>query len=242
MHRRLAASLALAAALATTPATLAQSGPVDPDHPVWSLVKPNETVGGQTYQEWINDYDEWFLWERSPDNPPPDALQDCDGGQPGGDVFFVPHSQIGATTDYACTVGADQHLLLFLGGWIEWVEDGETQEQELDALYDLQLQFHDFEFTLDGVTVPVGSFLSFPPEFYEFDFAEDNLFGLSAGPRDVYLTGSFAMLEPLEPGEHMLTMKNTMFDPNPVDGGLQVADAVSNLTLTVEEPTTASAS
>ena len=154
----------------------------------------------------------------------------------------MPHSQIGATTDYACTVGADQHLLLFLGGWIEWVEDGETQEQELDALYDLQLQFHDFEFTLDGVTVPVGSFLSFPPEFYEFDFAEDNLFGLSAGPRDVYLTGSFAMLEPLEPGEHMLTMKNTMFDPNPVDGGLQVADAVSNLTLTVEEPTTASAS
>ena len=65
MHRRLAASLALAAALATTPATLAQSGPVDPDHPVWSLVKPNETVGGQTYQEWINDYDEWFLWELS---------------------------------------------------------------------------------------------------------------------------------------------------------------------------------
>ena len=27
------------------------------------------------------------------------------------------------------------------------------------------------------MTVPVGSFLSFPPEFYEFDFAEDNLFG-----------------------------------------------------------------
>jgi len=236
MRRQLTASLALAAALATTlaPAALAQGESVDPDHPVWKLVQPNETVGGQGYQEWINDYGEWFLWERTPENPPPDAMQDCDGGQPGGDVFFVPTSQIGATTDYACTVGADQHLLLFLGGWTDWADDGETQEQVLDEFYELQLQFYGFEFTLDGETVPVGSFLSFQPEFYSFEFAEGNLFEFPAGPRDVFLAGSFAMLEPLEPGEHALTVKNTMFDPNPPDQALQVDDAVSVVTLTVE--------
>ncbi len=237
MRRQLAASLALAAALATTFATttLAQTGPADPDHPVWKLVQRNESVGGQSYQEWINDYGEWFLFERSPENPPPAAMDDCDRDQPGGDVFFVPHTMIGTTTDYTCTVGADQHLLLFLGGFVDWVDDGETREQALDALYAMQLQYYNFEYTLDGVTVPVGSFLSFQPDFYSFDFAEDNFFELPAGPRDVYLTGAFAMLEPLEPGEHALTVKNTNFDPSLEDPDvLQIDDAVSNLTLTVE--------
>jgi hypothetical protein len=85
--------------------------------------------------------------------------------------------------------------------------------------------------------------LTLPPDLYSVDFAEDNLFGLSAGPRDVLLASlTVAMLEPLEPGEHALTVKNTNFDPGLNDGGSQFADAVSILTRTVEEPTTAFAS
>ena len=245
MRRQLAASLALAAALATTlaPAALAQAEPAGPDHPVWKIVPPNETVGGQAYEEWARDYTDWLLWARTPENPPPDATLDCEGGQPGGDVFFVPHTMIGTTTEYACAVGADQHLLLFLGGWIDWADDGQTSEQMLDEFYDPHYQFHDFEFTLDGVTVPVGSHLTLQPDLYSVDFAEDNLFGLLAGPRDVLLAGStFAMLQPLEPGEHELTVKNTNFDPGLADGDEQFADAVSIVTLTVEEPSTAAAS
>lgn len=242
MRRQLAASLALAAALATTlaPAALAQDEPADADHPVWKIVPPNETVGGQTYGEWARDYTDWLLWDRTPENPPPDATLDCEGGQPGGDVFFVPHTPIGTTTDYACTVGAGQHLLLFLGGWIDWADDGQPSDQLLDEFYDPHYQFHDFEFTLDGVTVPVGSHLTLQPDLYSVDFTEDNLFGLTAGPRDVLLAGlTAAMLEPLEPGEHALTVKNTNFDPGLADGDMQFADAVSNVTLTVEESTTA---
>lgn len=245
MRRPLAASIALAAALATTlaPVAVAQSEPADPDHPVWKIVQPNELVGGQTYEEWARDYTRWLLWDRTPDNPPPDATQDCEGGQPGDDVFFVPHTMIGTTSEYACTVGADQHLLIFLGGWIDWADDGQTSEQVLDEFYDLHYQSHGFEFTLDGATVPVGSHLSLGPDLYSVDFAEDNLFGLSAGPRDVFLAGlTFAMLEPLEPGEHVLTVKNTGFDPGLADGGEQFADAVSNVALTVGEPATATGS
>lgn len=244
MRRQPAVSLALAAALATAlaPAALAQDGPADPDHPVWKVVTPIESVGGQTYQEWIHDYGEWLLWERTSENPPPDVLEDCDGGQPGGDVFFVPHTRTGVTSEYACTVGADQHLLLLLGGWIDWVDDGQTKEQALDEFYDPRYQSHGFEFTLDGVTVPVGNHMYFPPDFYSVDIPEDSFFGLPAGPRDVFLAATFVMLEPLEPGEHTLTMKNTNFDPGLNDGERQIADAVSNLTLTVEEPTAAAAS
>lgn len=244
MRRQPAASLALAAALATAlaPTALAQGEPADPDHPVWKIVQPNETVGGRTYQEWINDYGEWFIWDRSPENPPPDAQQDCDGGQPGGDVFFTPHTMIGTTTEFACTVRADQHVLMWLGGLLGWVDDGATREDTLDEVYSLQNQFYGFEFTLDGVTVPVGSPMSFQPEFYSVELAEDNLFGLSAGPRDVFMMGAFVMLEPLEPGEHALTVKNTNFDPTLEDEASQVDDAVAIMTLTVEEPTTASAS
>jgi hypothetical protein len=43
-----------------------------------------------------------------------------------------------------------------------------------------------------------------------------------------------AMLKPLEPGEHALTVKNTTFDPGLNDGDSQFADAVSNLALTVK--------
>ena len=182
MRRQLAASLALTAALATTlaPAALAQSEPAGPDHPVWKIVQPNEPVGGQTYEEWARDYTQWLLWDRTPENPPPDATQDCEGGQPGGDVFFLPHTMIGTTSEYACAVGADQHLLVFLGGWIDWADDGQTGEQVLDELYDLHYQSHGFEFTLDGVTVPVGSHMALQPDVYSVDFGEDNLFGLSA--------------------------------------------------------------
>ncbi len=245
MRRQQAASLAFAAALATTvaPSTLAQGEPADADHPVWKIVPPNKSVGGQTYEEWARDYADWLLWTRTPENPPPAATLDCQGGQHGGDVFFVPHTMIGTTTEYACTVGADQHLLLFLGGWIDWADDGQTGEQMLDEFYDPHYQFHDFEFTLDGVTVPVGSHLTLQPDLYSVDFAEDNLFGLPAGPRDVLLAAlTVAMLEPLEPGGHELTVKNTNFDPGLNDGDSQFADAVSIVTLTVEEPTTASAS
>ena len=239
MRRQSAAGLALAATLAATlaPAALAQGEPADADHPVWKIVQPNEPVGGQTYEEWARDYTRWLLWDRTPDNPPPDATLDCEGGQPGGDVFFVPHTMIGATTEYACTVGADQHLLVFLGGWIDWADDGQTGEQMLDEFYDPHYQFHGFEFTLDGVTVPVGSHLTLQPDLYSVDFAEDNLFGLPTGPRDVLRAGlTVVMLEPLEPGEHALTVKNTNFDPGLADGVEQFADAVSILTLTVEEP------
>ena len=38
-----------------------------------------------------------------------------------------------------------------------------------------------------NVTVPVGSHLTLQPDLYSVDFAEDNLFGLPAGPRDVLL-------------------------------------------------------
>jgi hypothetical protein len=237
MRRPLAASLALGTTLAATlgHAALAQGEPADPDHPVWKIVQPNESVGGQTYEAWARDYTEWLLWDRTPENPPPDATGDCEGGQPGGDVFFVPHTMIGTASEYACSVGADQHLMVFLGGWIDWADDGQASEQLLDEFYDPHYQFHGFEFTLDGVTVPVGSHLTLQPDLYSVDFDEDNLFGLSAGPRDVLLAGLTAvMLEPLEPGEHELTVKNTNFDPGLVDGDEQFADAVSILTLTVE--------
>jgi hypothetical protein len=221
--------------MTVAPTALAQGEPADADHPVWKIVPPNESVGGQTNAEWARDYTQWLLWDRTPENPPPDATLDCQGGQPGGDVFFVPHTPIGTTTEYACTVGADQHLLLFLGGWIDWADDGQTGEQVLDEFYDPRYQSHGFEFTLDGVTVPVGSHMGLPPDLYPVDFAEDNLFGLSAGPRDVLLAGiTVAMLEPLEPGEHAMTVKNTNFDPGHNDGDSQLADAVSNITLTVE--------
>ena len=245
MRRPQAASLALAAALATAfaPAALAQGEPAGPDHPVWKMVQPNESVGGKTYAEWARTYTSWLLWERTPENPPPDATQDCEGGQPGGDVFFVPHTMIGTTSEYACTVRADQHLMLFLGGWIDWADDGQASEQMLDEFYDPHYQFHGFEFTLDGVTVPVGSHLTLPPDLYSVDFAEDNLFGLPAGPRDVLLAGLTAViLQPLESGQHELTVKNTNFDPGLADGDQQFADAVSIVTLNVEGPATAAVS
>ena len=77
--------------------------------------------------------------------------------------------------------------------------------------------------------------MTLPTDLYSVDFAEDNLFGLTAGPRDVLLAGIVTvLLEPLEPGVHELTVKNTNFDPSLSDGDMQLADAVSNVTLTVE--------
>ena len=237
MRKRFALSVAAIAALSMVgaPAVFAQDDIEvgNPDHLAYSVIERGAEVGGRSYQDWINDYGEWFLWSRTPDNPPPDVLADCDGGQPGGDVFFIPSTQIGHTTEYECAVRSDQHLLLWIGGTVGWVDDGQTQEERLAQLYSGFTHNHGFEFTLDGRTLPVGGHLGFEPDFYSVELGEDNLFGLPAGPRDVFMVGYFALLEPLEAGEHSLTVKSSLLDPErgTVDtvatATLDVADASS---------------
>ena len=209
------AALVLALSAVGGPVAMAQDGADvgDPDHLAYRVIERGADVGGRSYQDWINDYGEWFIWSRSPESPPPDAMGDCDFGQPGGDVFFIPSTQIGQTTEYECTVGSDQHLLLWIGGRLGWVEDGQTQADRLAQLYTGYNHTHGFEFTLDGETLPVGGHLGFEPDFYSVELAEDNLFGLPAGPRDVFMVGSFAMLAPLEAGQYSLTVKSSELDP-----------------------------
>ncbi len=235
MRNRYTLSLALAASLAVVgaPATLAQDGTDvgNPDQLAYKVIERSKDIAGRSYQDWINDYGTWFIWDRSPDNLPPDAMQDCDGGQPGGDVFFIPSTQIGQTTEYGCDVRSDQHLLLWLGGTLGWVDDGQTQDERLADLYTGFSHWHGFEFTLDGETLPAGGHLVFEPDFYTVELADDNLFGLPPGPRDVFMVGAFVMLEPLDAGQHTVTAKGSLFDPE-----LGTADTVAIATLNVTDP------
>lgn len=218
MTQRFTLGVILASTLAIVGASaaLAQDGTDvgNPDHLAYRVLARNAEVGGRPYQDWINDYGEWFIWSRTSDNPPPDVMADCDGGQPGGDVFFIPSTQIGQTTEYQCTVSPDQYLLLWLGGTLGVVEDGQTQEDRLEQLYADQVQHnYGFEFTLDGQTLPVGGHLSFEPDFYTVELAEDNVFGMPGGNREVFMVGYFALLEPLEAGQHSLTVRSSVLHP-----------------------------
>ena len=110
-----------------------------------------------------------------------------------------------------------------------WVEDGETTESTTDQLFSGRDHSYGFEYTVNGVTRPAGAHTVYHPSFYSVDFAEDNLFGLPAGPRDVTMVGSFVMLEPFEAGEHQLMVANELYSP---DGGHAHAYAISRLTVT----------
>lgn len=229
MSHRTLLSVTLSATIlgASAPAALAQD--TDGPHIATTVVARDAEIGGEPYEHWIRAYGRWFFWDRTTEDPPPDATQDCDGGQPGGPVFFIPHTQIGKTTSYACSARSDQHVLLWLGGTLGWVEDGQTAADRLAQHYGRPSHLHGFEFTVDGQTVPAGDQTIFQPALHTVELAEDNVFGLTAGPRDVFVNGSFVMLEPLSPGEHEITVRNRIFDP---EHGTADAIAISRVTVT----------
>ena len=237
MKKRFAMSAALVAALSLVgvPAAFAQDegtdvgNPAEPPDPATLVIERSAEVAGQTYQDWINEYGKWFFWERTPDNPPPDAMKDCNGGQPMGDVFFIPHTQFGNIDSFDCELRSDQHVLLWLGGGMGFVEDGDTVEATTQQFFSGQEHSYGFEYSVNGVSRPAGAHTVFHPAFYTVDLAEDNLFGLPAGPREVTLVGSFVMLEPFEAGEHQVMVANRTYHPELGDAR---AYAISNLTVT----------
>ena len=97
--------MATSLSLAGTTAVVAQEGtdvgnPAGPPDPATLVVERSADVAGKSQQEWVNEFGRWFFWSRTPDNPPPDAIRDCNGGQPMGDVFFIPHTQFGNITEF----------------------------------------------------------------------------------------------------------------------------------------------
>jgi hypothetical protein len=203
----------------------------NPDHPAWTTVARGSDIEGKSFQEWVNEYGSWYFWDRSMDNPPPDATADCNGGQPNEEVFFIPHTQFGNITTYDCEVRSDQKILMWLGGGIGFVEpeNGETRENLMEATVSDQGHSYGFEFTVDGVTTPGGAQTIVVPEYYTVELADDNIFKIPTGPRDVFLMGSFVMIEPLPAGDHQLMVENRFF--HPADGHSR-ARAISNLTVT----------
>ena len=224
---------ALTAAILALGAPAASLAHHDADAHIASTVVPRDAeIAGESYEHWIREYGDWFFWDRTMENPPPDAMSDCNGGQPGGPVFFIPHTQFGNTTSYSCEARADQYVLLWLGGTLGWVEDGQTSAEALTAHYGGPAHIHGFEFTVNGETVPAGDQTIFQPVLYTAELAPDNVFGQPGGPREVFVTGSFVMLEPLAPGVHEITVQNSIFEP-----GRGIADAVAISELTVTDAT-----
>ena len=234
MKFRMAMGVMLSAAMAAggTSAALAQDEGTDvgnPDDPALKVIPRSADVAGQSYQDWIEEYGKWFFWERTLDNPPPDAIQDCNGGQPMGEVFFIPHTQFGNVTEFDCELRSDQHVLLWLGGSMDIVGPGESVDDAMQRYGVIPDHSHGFEFTIDGVTRPAGFHTIYHPSFYTVDLAEDNLFELPAGPREVSLFGSFVMLEPFEPGQHEVVVENHLYS---AEVGEMSARAISSLTVT----------
>lgn len=237
--KRMSMGLALAGALTVGGGTAVaeqENGRPLPLHPAWYVVPRGTDIAGRPYQEWINEYGEWFFWERTTDVPPPDEHADCDGGQPGGPVFFMPHTKLGEETEFTCTARSDQYLLLWLGGDTGIVEheEGETPESVTLELDGRVAHSYGFSFSVDGVTTPAGGHTIHRPSFYTVDLPEDNYFDLPAGPREVTLVGSFVILEPFPPGTYEIIVQNTAFHPS---DGEATATAIS--TLRVTDATTA---
>lgn len=226
--------LAIAAALTIVGGTAVaeqENGRPLPLHPAWYVVPRGADIAGQPYQHWVDEYGKWFFWKRTTDDPPPDANADCDGGQPGGPVFFIPHTQFGQETEFECTARSDQHVFLWLGGDIGIVnhEEGGTPES---VTLDLDGRFahsHGFLFSVDGKSTPAGGHTIYRPSFYDVDLPEDNIFGLPAGEREVTMVGSFVMLEPFPPGTYEIIVQNSLF--HPADGEA-TATAISTVRVT----------
>ncbi len=215
-RRMTTVAMASALALATASAVTAQDElppAVYDSHPMDEIVSRTTEVEGRSYQDWINEYGSWFFYDTTPDTHP-GRNKDCNLGQPGGAVFFLPHAMFGEVAHYQCTIGSDQHILMWLGGGPGFViGDGATRDSALEDWYRHPESSYGFEFVLDGARTPIGDAFAFHPEFVTVDLAEDNFFGLPPGPRDTFIAGTFVMIEPLEVGDHRMSTANKVFSP-----------------------------
>ena len=217
MKRVLALALFLCVTLTASPA-----GAAGNPNPGITL-PPQARLFGRTLSEWV---DQWFTWsvEVPADQNTVFHPENCQLNQ-GGKVFYLPTS-ISLGVHFDCTVPAGAHILVFVGGTIDWLDANlNTEAKVRQDLESALTHLSTVRASVDGQRLrDLRRYFVESPHLFTVDLPEGALFGLPPGPLGFLGGGIFLMLRPLSVGEHTIRL----FDA--FDDGFQ-ASSLTHLTI-----------
>jgi hypothetical protein len=177
----------------------------------FGLVAHSALVEGEDRAYWIEQLEDWFALTPFPVHYGPQG--DCQAAQD-GPVFYLSNIPFGMFEIYNCTIEADKHILINVGGGFGF---GDEPEDTLEAVADMALDnsFAVFDplLIVDGQEIPVGGSAWHTREAKVLDLPEDNLFGVPPGEYNGSGNGWYVMLEPLEPGRHTILIGDETLEP-----------------------------
>jgi hypothetical protein len=179
------------------------------------LVDASTEAGREAYEELSERWWQWALAIPAEDNPIFDDDGSSCGLQQSGSVWFLAGNTGGVSTR-SCTVPRDKALFFPLINVVAFNgpgEDASAEElaaelaelAELSCELELILDGESVDLEVDDHRVPAGPF--------ELALPTDNVFGVPAGTYEpAQSDGSWALLLPLEPGEHSLEFGASLCD------------------------------
>jgi len=240
VKKRFATSAALVAALSMVgmPTVFAQDdaaaeepaaeeeGPLFPSMEHFGAVNAAEPVAGKTLEEWAH---EMVLWMNAPIDQNALETGDCNIGQ-GDEVFFLQNTWLGQSIIMECNIPAGAHILAFPGGGFGFNTEPDETPEGLAAFGRQMSQFYnDPKIIVDGTSVPVGPAAWVNAEPFDYEVPENNIFGgYPAGTVTAHYAGWFVMLEPLEPGEHIVIIGDDSIGPvKDVEGNVHYTEGTA---------------
>jgi hypothetical protein len=182
-----------------------------------AIFPPDSQPYGLTYGEWTA---KWWQWAHSiptENNPMLDETgEDCAQAQnQTGPVWFLAGTGAGSA-ERTCTIPAGKAILLPIINSVNVRTAGETNEELLAGVKELQNKVTTVEASFDGTPLQNLSNYRIQSPFFNETLPNDNVFGVPEGTYLAVADGYWLFLEPLPPGQHEIRLHGAIIDPTAI--------------------------
>jgi hypothetical protein len=180
---------------------------------------------GIPYKDWGIKFFQWWLSIPKEIHPFSDPSRvNCFMGM-GESVVFFPDpiiSDLNKPTpiNYDCTIPSDRNI--FLPGMLEFCNYDKTlkTDEDLQACAHKRNPFAHHDIFIDGQKVENIKQFSFTTNYFNITYPKDNPFDYPPGKSRALLDGTWLMIKPLPPGDHVIEEKISQKMPLPQDQAL----------------------
>jgi hypothetical protein len=199
---------------------------------------------GLTYGEWTA---KWWQWAHSiptENNPMLDETgEDCAQAQnQTSPVWFLAGTGAGSA-ERTCTIPAGKAILLPIINSANVRTAGETKEQLLAGVKELEDKVTTVEASVDGTPLQNLSNYRIQSPFFNETLPNDNILGVPEGTYLAVADGYWLFLDPLSPGQHEIRLHGAIIDPTAISPTPSFETAVTyHLTMSNSTTSTTQAS
>jgi hypothetical protein len=182
------------------------------------IYPPSSNPLGIPYKDWGIKFFQWWLSTPKEIHPFSDPLRvNCFIGMGESVVFFpdpiISHLNKQIPINYDCTIPSDRTI--FLPGMLEFCNYDETHktDESLVACVHTRNPYAQHEISIDGQKVENVKQFSFTTDYFNVTYPKGNPFDYPPGTSRALLDGTWLMIKPLPPGDHVIEEKISQVIP-----------------------------